>query len=52
MHVLTTGIADDITSLDKFDNFRSSSFPSFFVSHSDDLSKHWHEQFGHLKYRS
>jgi transposase InsO family protein len=36
----------------KFDNFGSSSFPSVFVSHSDDLSKLWHEWFGHLNYLS
>jgi hypothetical protein len=51
-HVLATGIADDITRLYKFDNFGSSSFSSVFVSHSDDLRKLWHEQFGHLNYRS
>jgi transposase InsO family protein len=34
----------------KFDNFVSSSFPSVFVAHSDDLSKLWHEWFGHLNY--
>jgi hypothetical protein len=36
----------------KFDNFGSSSFPSFFVAHTDDLIKLWHERFGHLKYHS
>jgi hypothetical protein len=51
-HVLATGIADDITRLYKFDNFGSSYFSSFFVAHSDDLSKLWHERFGHLNYRS
>jgi hypothetical protein len=51
-HVLATGIVDDITRLYKFDNFGSSSFSSVFSSHSDDLSKLWHEQFGHLNYRS
>jgi hypothetical protein len=51
-HVLATGIADDITRLYKFDNFGSSSFSSVFVAHSDDLSKLWHERFGHLNYRS
>jgi hypothetical protein len=51
-HVLATGIVDDITRLYKFDNFGSSSFPSVFVAHSDDLSKLWHEQFGHINYRS
>jgi len=51
-HVLATGIVDDITKLYNFYNFGSSSFPSVFVSHSDDLSKFWHEHFGHLKYRS
>ena len=51
-HVLVTGIVDDITRLYKFDNFGSSPFPLFFVSHSDDLSKLWHEWFGHLNYRS
>jgi hypothetical protein len=51
-HVLATRIVDDITRLYKFDNFGSSSFSSVFVAHSDDLSKLWHEQFGHLNYHS
>jgi hypothetical protein len=51
-HVLATGIADDITRLYKFDNFGSSTFSSVFVAHSDDLSKLWHERFGHLNNRS
>jgi hypothetical protein len=36
----------------KFDNFGSSLFPSFLVSHSDDFTKLWHEWFGHVNYRS
>jgi hypothetical protein len=51
-HVLATGTIDDITRLYKFDNFGSSSFLSVFVAHRDDLSKLWHERFGHLNYRS
>jgi hypothetical protein len=51
-YVLATRIADDITRLYKFDNFGSSYFSSVFVAHSDDLRKLWHEQFGHLNYRS
>jgi hypothetical protein len=51
-HVLATEIADDITRLYKFDKFGSSSFSSVFVAHRDDLSKLWHERFGHLNYRS
>jgi hypothetical protein len=51
-HVLAAGISDDINKLYKFDNFGSSSFSSVFVAHSDDLSKVWHEQFGHLNYHS
>jgi hypothetical protein len=51
-HVLATRIVDDITRLYKFDNFGSSSFSSFFVAHSDDLRKIWHERFGHLNYLS
>jgi hypothetical protein len=51
-HVLATGIVDDITRLHKFDKFGSSYFSSFFVAHSDDLSKLWHEWFGHLNYCS
>ena len=47
-HVLATGIVDDITKLYKFDNFGS----SFFVAHSNDLRKLWHERFGHINYRS
>ena len=43
-HVVATGIVDDITRVYKFDNFGSSSFSSFFVAHSDDLSKLWHER--------
>jgi hypothetical protein len=38
-HVLGTGIIDDITRLHKFEKFGSSSFPSYFVAHSDELSK-------------
>jgi hypothetical protein len=51
-HVLATGIVDDITRLYNFDDFGSSSFSSVFVAHSDDLSKIWHERFGHLNYHS
>jgi hypothetical protein len=51
-HVLATGIVDDITRLYKFENFGSLAFSSIFVSYSDDLSKIWHEWFGHLNYRS
>jgi hypothetical protein len=51
-HVIATIIVDDITRLYKFDNFGSSNFSSFFVAHRDDLSKLWHEKFGHIKYRS
>jgi hypothetical protein len=51
-HALAIGIADDITRLYMFDNFVSSYFSSFFVAHSNDLSKLWHEQFGHLNYHS
>jgi hypothetical protein len=51
-HVLATEIADDITRLYKFDNFGLSAFSSVFVAHSDDLSKLWHEWFGHLNYCS
>ena len=51
-HVLATGIVDDITRLYKFDNFGSSSFPSLFFAHSDDLSELWHECFDNLNYHS
>ena len=51
-HVLATIIVDDITKLYKFNKFGSSPFPSVFVAHSDNLSKLWHEQFGHLNYCS
>jgi hypothetical protein len=51
-HVLPTRIVDDITRLLKFDNFFSSSFPSICVYHRNDLSKLWHEKFGHINYRS
>jgi hypothetical protein len=51
-HVLATRMADDITSLYKFDNFGSSYFSSVFVAHGDDLRKLWHEWFGHLNYCS
>ena len=49
---LANGTTDDITRLYKFNNFGSSPFPSVFVSHSDNLSKLWHERFGHLNYHS
>ena len=48
-NVLATGTVDDITRLY---NFGSSPFSSVFVAHSDNLSKLWHEQFGHLNYCS
>jgi hypothetical protein len=51
-HVLAIGIVNDITRFYNFYNFGTSYFPSFFVAHSDDLSKLWHDQFGHLNYRS
>jgi hypothetical protein len=51
-HVIATEIVDDITRLYKFHNFGSSPFPSIFVGHSDHLRKLWHEQSGHLNYRS
>jgi hypothetical protein len=51
-HVIATGIVNDTTRLYKFDNFGSSSFPSIFVAHSDELRKLWHERFGHLNYHS
>jgi hypothetical protein len=36
----------------KFNNFGSSTLPSVFVAHNDEVSKLWHERFGHLNYRS
>jgi hypothetical protein len=51
-HVLATRIVDDITRLYKFDKFGSSYFSLVFVAHNNDLSKLWHERFGHLNYRS
>ena len=51
-HILATGIADDSTRLSKFENFGSSSLPSVFVAHNDDVSKIWHERFGQLNYHS
>ena len=51
-HVLATRIVDDITKLYKFNNFGSSPFSSVFVTHSNNLSKLWHERFGHLNYCS
>ena len=50
--ILATGIADDSTRLYKFHNFGSSNLPSVFVAHNDEVSKLWHERFGHLNYRS
>ena len=51
-HVLANGSVDDITRLYKFENFGSSSLPSIFVAHSDEVSMLWHEWFSHLNYRS
>ena len=52
-HVLATGSVDDITRLYKFDyNFVSYSVSLVFVSHSDRVSRLWHEIFGHLNYSS
>eukprot|EP00253_Pinus_taeda_P017505 PITA_17505 len=50
--ILATGIADDSKRLYKFHNFGSSNLPSVFVAHNDEVSKLWHERFGHLNYRS
>ena len=50
-HIVATGSVDD-TRLYKFDNFGSSPLPSVFVAHSDDVSRVWHERFGHLNFRS
>eukprot|EP00253_Pinus_taeda_P028506 PITA_28506 len=50
--ILVTGIAHDSTRLYKFHNFGSSNLPSVFVAHNDEVSKLWHERFGHLNYRS
>src|SRR5699024_6441365 len=36
----------------KFHNFGSSNLPSVFVAHNDEVSKLWHERFGHLNYCS
>ena len=49
---LATRTVDGITRLYKFNNFGSSPFPSVFFAHSDNLSKLWHERFGHLNYLS
>ena len=51
-HILATGIVDDSTRLNKFDNFGSSCLPSVFVADNDEVCKLWHERFGHLNYRS
>ena len=51
-NVLATRTIDDITRLYKFNNFWSPPFPLVFVAHTDNLSKVWHEWFGHLNYRS
>lgn len=50
--ILATAIADDYTRLYKFNNFGSSNLPSVFVAQNDEVSKIWHERFGHLNYRS
>ena len=51
-HVVATRSVDDITRLYKFEIFRPSSLPSVFASHSDEVSRLWHERFGHLNYCS
>eukprot|EP00253_Pinus_taeda_P028485 PITA_28485 len=50
--ILATSIANDSTRLYKFHNFGSSNLPSVFVAHNDEVSKLWHERFGHLSYHS
>ena len=50
-HIIDTR-SDDITRLYKFDNFGSSSLQSVFVAHTDEVSRLWHERFGHLNYHS
>jgi len=39
---------DDSIRLYKFHNFGSSNLPSVFVTHNDEVSKIFHERFGHL----
>jgi hypothetical protein len=51
-HIVATGSVNDITRLYKFDNIGSSSLPSVFVAHRDEVRRLWHEKFGHLNYRS
>ena len=51
-HILANGIADDSTRLYNFAKFGSTCLPSIFVAHNDEVSKLWHERFGHLDYRS
>jgi hypothetical protein len=46
--VIATRIVHDITGLYRFYNFVSSAFPSIFIANRNELSKLWHEWFGHL----
>jgi len=50
--ILAIGIVDDSTRLYKFNNFGSSTLSSIFFAQNDEVSKLWHERFGHLNYRS
>ena len=50
--IVAIGSVGDINRLYMFDNFGSFSLPSIFVAHSDDVSRLWHDRFGHLNYRS
>ena len=42
-HIVVAKSVDDITRFYKFDKFWSSSLPSIFVAHSDEVSMLWHE---------
>jgi len=50
--ILATRMANDSIRLYNFNKFGSSTLPLVFVAHNDEVRKLWHEQFGHLNYRS
>jgi hypothetical protein len=50
---VATGFVDHNSKLYKIDKFYASSPDSHaFIAHIDNVSKLWHERFGHHKYRS
>ena len=50
-HVITIGYADHHERMYKFLNFLPTSSDQALLSHANEVSKVWHERFGHMNYK-